>query len=177
MASSPNPTDQNVIVVDFHYNGQFAPKPLVYFDSDSASCKMLTSVHLVHGIPSQAHQNDKQRHLFLPSTRVFSHTPVNEGDYKEFLDLVYANEKRMNVYVDHHNEPIFDWIKAEESESENEDLDEDEDLVIKYSYTVDHEEDDATYPYPTNKTAHDRFLNILFEPTKSEDQDDEYMPP
>ncbi|CAH1415483.1 unnamed protein product [Lactuca virosa] len=102
---------------------------------------------------------------------------MNEGDYKEFLDLVYANDKRMNVYVDHHNEPIFDWIEAEESESENEDLDEDEDSVIQDSYSVDHEEDDANYPFPANKTGHDRFLNILCEPTEIEDQDDEYVPP
>ncbi|CAI9298747.1 unnamed protein product [Lactuca saligna] len=83
----------------------------------------------------------------------------------------------MNVYVDHYNEPIFDWIEAEESESENEDLDEDEDSVIQDSYSVDHEEDDATYPFPANKTVHDRFLNILCEPIESENQDDEYVPP
>nr|KAJ0198278.1 hypothetical protein LSAT_V11C700353360 [Lactuca sativa] len=37
MASSPNPINQNFIVVDFHYNGMFAPKPLVHFDPDRAS--------------------------------------------------------------------------------------------------------------------------------------------
>nr|KAJ0199396.1 hypothetical protein LSAT_V11C600334730 [Lactuca sativa] len=105
------------------------------------------------------------------------HTLVKEGDNKEFLDLAYANDKRMNVYVDHHNEPIFNRFEAEESESENEDLDEDEDSVIQDSYSVDHEEHDATYPFPANKTAHDRFLNILCEPTESKDQDDEYVPP
>nr|KAJ0198349.1 hypothetical protein LSAT_V11C700353350 [Lactuca sativa] len=90
------------------------------------------------------------------------HTLVNESDYKEFLDLAYANDKRMN---------------AKESESENEDLDENEDSIIEDSYTVDHEEDDATYPFLANKIAHDRFLNILFEPTESEDPDDEYLSP
>ncbi|CAI9293269.1 unnamed protein product [Lactuca saligna] len=109
MASSPNPTYQNFIVVDFHYNGQFAPNPLVYFDPDRAS--------------------------------------VRDLDFSGF------------------------------GESENKDLDEDEDSVIQDSYFVDHEEDDATYPFPANKTAHDRFLNILCEPIESEDQDDEYVPP
>ncbi|XP_023772459.1 uncharacterized protein LOC111921112 [Lactuca sativa] len=63
------------------------------------------------------------------------------------------------------------------SGSEHEDLDEDEDSVIQDSYFVDHEEDDAPYPFPANKTAHDRFLNILCEPIESEDQYDEYVPP
>ncbi|CAI9291177.1 unnamed protein product [Lactuca saligna] len=39
MASSPSPTDQNFIVVDFHYNGTFIAKPLVYFDPDRASMR------------------------------------------------------------------------------------------------------------------------------------------
>ncbi|CAI9298249.1 unnamed protein product [Lactuca saligna] len=184
MASSPNPTDQNFIVVDFHYNGQFSPKPLVYFDPDKA---LVRAVHFsgfryekfMEFLHKLTKSRSKDIYFCLPqeSSGLGTHTLVNEGDYKEFLDLAYANDKRMNVYVDHHNEPIFDWIEAEESESENEDLDEDEDSVIQDSYYVDHEEDDATYPFPANKTAHDRFLNILCEPTKSEDQDDEYVPP
>ena len=38
----------------------------------------------------------------------------NNGDYKEFVDMAYVNRKRMNVYVDHHNKPIFDWIEDED---------------------------------------------------------------
>ena len=184
MASSPNPTDQNFIVVNFHYNGQFAPNPLVYFDPDRASVRDVDFsgfgyeqfMEFLHKLTKS---RSKDIYFCLPqeSLGLGIHTLVNDGDYKEFLDLAYANDKRMNVYVDHHNEPIFDWIEAEESESENEDLDEDEDSVIQDSYSVDHEEDDATYPFPANKTAHDRFLNILCEPIESEDQDDEYVPP
>ncbi|CAI9291005.1 unnamed protein product [Lactuca saligna] len=184
MASSPNPTDQNFIVVDFHYNGQFSPNPLVYFDLDRASVRDVDFsgfgyeqfMEFLHKLTKS---RSKDIYFCLPqeSLGLGIHTLVNEGDYKEFLDLAYANDKRMNVYVDHHNEPIFDWIEAEESESENEDLDEDEDSDIQDSYSVDHEEDDATYPFPANKIAHDRFLNILCEPTESEDQDDEYVPP
>nr|KAJ0198725.1 hypothetical protein LSAT_V11C600326040 [Lactuca sativa] len=184
MASSPNPTDQNFIVVDFHYNGQFAPNPLVYFDPDKALVRDVDFsgfgyeqfMEFLHKLTKS---RSKDIYFCLPqeSLSLGIHTLVNEGDYKEFLDLAYANDKRMNVYVDHHNKPIFDWIEAEESESENEDLDEDEDSVIQDSCFVDHEEDDATYPFPANKTAHDRFLNILCEPTKSEDQDDEYVSP
>ncbi|CAI9261293.1 unnamed protein product [Lactuca saligna] len=184
MASSPNPTDQNFIVVDFHYNGQFAPNPLVYFDPNRASVRDVDFSgfgyeQFMEFLHKLTNSRSKDIYFCLPqeSLGLGIHTLVNNGDYKEFLDLAYANDKRMNVYVDHHNEPIFDWIEAEESESENEDLDEDEDSVIQDSYSVDHEEDDATYPFPANKTARDRFLNILCEPIESEDQDDEYVPP
>ncbi|CAH1414593.1 unnamed protein product [Lactuca virosa] len=84
------------------------------------------------------------------------HTPVNDGDYKEFLDLAYANERRMNVYVDHYNEPIFEWIKEEENEDQDYSCEEDEDSILSDTYSVDHEEDNAEYPFPANKTMGDR---------------------
>ncbi|CAH1423393.1 unnamed protein product [Lactuca virosa] len=118
MASSPNPTDQNFIVVDFHYNVRLG-----------------------------AHKLTKSR-----SKDIYFCLP------QESLGL--------GIHT-----------LAEESESENEDIDEYEDSVIQDSYSVDHKENDATYPFPANKTAHDRFLNVLCEPTESEDQDDEYVPP
>nr|KAJ0187859.1 hypothetical protein LSAT_V11C900456390 [Lactuca sativa] len=39
MASSQCPTNRNFIVVDFHYNGTFAPNPLVYFDPGRLSVR------------------------------------------------------------------------------------------------------------------------------------------
>ncbi|CAH1445841.1 unnamed protein product [Lactuca virosa] len=89
------------------------------------------------------------------------HTLVNDGDYKEFLDLAYANERRMNVYVDHYNEPIFEWIEEEENEDQDYSCVEDEDSVLSDTYSVDHEEDDVEYPFSANKTMGDMFLNKL----------------
>nr|KAJ0200555.1 hypothetical protein LSAT_V11C600328780 [Lactuca sativa] len=179
----------NVSVIDhieLHYSGfplQWSVC-IVYFDPDRASMRDVDFgafgyEQFMEFLRKLTKSRSKNIHLCLPqeSLGMGIHTLVNEGDYKEVLDLAYANDKRMNVYVDHHNAPIFEWIEAEESESENEDLDEDEDSVIPYTYYVDHEEDDATYPFPANKTTHVRFLNILCEPTESEDQDDEYVPP
>ncbi|CAH1444826.1 unnamed protein product [Lactuca virosa] len=108
MASSP-PSDRNFIVVDFHYNGTFAPNPLVYFDPDRAS--------------------------------------------------------------------IRDWIEDEVSEDEDDNCQEDEDSVLSDAYYVDHEEDDAFYPFPANKTVNDRFLNNLCQDTVNGDEDDEYVLP
>ncbi|CAI9293205.1 unnamed protein product [Lactuca saligna] len=103
------------------------------------------------------------------------HTLVNDGDYKEFLDLAYANERRMNVYVDHCNEPIFEWIEDEENEDQDYSCEEDEDSVFSETYSVDHEEDDVEYPFPANKTKGDRFLNKLCVDTL--DEGVEYVEP
>ncbi|CAI9267541.1 unnamed protein product [Lactuca saligna] len=156
-----------------------APKPLVYFDPDRASVRDVDFsafgyewfMEFLHKL---TRTTTKYIYLCLPQESLGqgNHTLVNEVDYKEFLDLAYANDKRINVYVGHHSENISNWIEVGISESENKDLYEDED-----SYIVDHEEDDATYPFPAKKIAHDRFLNILCEPTESEDQDDKYVPP
>ncbi|CAI9287259.1 unnamed protein product [Lactuca saligna] len=110
MASSPNPTDQNFIVVDFHYNGQFAPNPLVYFDPDRASVRDVD---------------------------------FSGFGYEQFMEFLHKLTNR----------------------------------EAKTSISAFHKKDDATYPFPANKTARDRFLNILCEPIESEDQDDEYVPP
>ncbi|CAI9302415.1 unnamed protein product [Lactuca saligna] len=83
------------------------------------------------------------------------HTWVNDGDYKEFLDLAYANEMRMNV-------------------------EEDEDSVLLDTYYVDHEEDDVEYPFLANTTMGDRFLNKLCLHTVNIDdvyEDVEYVEP
>ncbi|CAH1452985.1 unnamed protein product [Lactuca virosa] len=108
------------------------------------------------------------------------HTLVNDGDYKEFLDLAYANERRMNVYVDHQNEPIFEWIEEGENEDQDYNCEEDEDSVLSDTYSVDHEEDDAEYLFSTNKTMGDRFLNKLCLHTVNVDdvyEDVQYVEP
>ncbi|CAH1433244.1 unnamed protein product [Lactuca virosa] len=96
------------------------------------------------------------------------------------LDMAYANGKRMNVHVDHLNEPIFNWIDAEEPEETNEDevqnYEEDKDSVFSDSCSVDHEEDDASYPFAANKTVDERFLKILCPPTPSNEDDENVLP-
>ncbi|CAI9262488.1 unnamed protein product [Lactuca saligna] len=140
MASSECPTDRNFIVVDFHYNGMFAPNPLKLTRTRS-----------------------KDIYFYLPQESLSQgiHTLVYDGDYKEILDLAYANERRMNVYVDHYNEPIFEWIEEKENEDQDYSCEEDEDSILSDTYSIDHEEDDVEYPFPANKTMGDRFLYKL----------------
>ncbi|CAH1445395.1 unnamed protein product [Lactuca virosa] len=168
MASSQCPTDRNFIVVDFHYNGTFAPNPLVYFDPDRQSVgdvdfSAFKYEEFMEFLQKLTRTRSKDIYLCLPQESLSQgiHTLVNDGDYKEFLDLAYANERRMNVYVDHYNEPIFEWIEEEENEDQDYSCEDDEDSVLSDTYYVDHEEDDAEYPFPANKTMGDRFLNKL----------------
>ncbi|CAH1422971.1 unnamed protein product [Lactuca virosa] len=182
MASSHCPVDRNFIVVDFHYNGTFAPNPLVYFDPDRQSVgdvnfSAFEYEEFMEFLQKLTRTRSKDIYFCLPQESLSQgiHTLVNDGDYKEFLDLTYANERRMNVYVDHYNEPVFEWIKEEENEDQDYSCEEDEDSVLSETYSVDHEEDDVEYPFPANKTKGDRFLNKLCLHTL--DEDVEYVEP
>ncbi|CAH1425992.1 unnamed protein product [Lactuca virosa] len=163
MASSQCPTDRNFIVVDFHYNGTFAPNPLVYFDPDRQSVRdvdfsAFDYEEFMEFLQKLTRSKSKDIYFCLSQESLSQgiHTLVNDDDYKEFLDLAYANERRMNVYVDQYNEPIFEWIEEEENEDQDYSCEEDEDSVFPDTYYVDHEEDDAEYPFLANKTMGDR---------------------
>lgn len=61
----------------------------------------------------------------------------NEGDYREFIDVGNGRHaKRINVYIDQYNEPVFNWI-------EDENLDED-DATIEYE-NLEGEVDDSRF--------------------------------
>ncbi|CAI9297346.1 unnamed protein product [Lactuca saligna] len=97
------------LTVDFHYNKMFAPNPLVYLDPIR-----ITYERLAEGI-----------------RRI-----DNDADYFEFIEDGYMakNELRMNVYIDHQNEPIVDWADKEMLTG-----DEVSDLVYTFDKTVDDE--------------------------------------
>nr|KAJ0188959.1 hypothetical protein LSAT_V11C800416280 [Lactuca sativa] len=162
MALSEYPTDRNFIVVNFHYNVTFAPNPLVYVDPDRQSVgdvdfSAFEYEEFMEFLQKLTSTRRKDIYSCLPQESLSQriHTMVNDGDYKEFLDLVYANERRVNVYVDHYNELIFEWIEEEENEDQDYSCEEDEDSILSDTYSVDHEEDDAEYPFPPNKTMGD----------------------
>ncbi|CAI9286816.1 unnamed protein product [Lactuca saligna] len=152
----------------FPLHGTFAPNPLVYFDPDKTLVRDIDfSVFEYKEFLEFRHKltitRSKDIYFCLPQESLSQeiHTLVNEGDYKKNLDLAYANERRMNVYVDHQNEPIFEWIGEEEIEDEDYNCEEDEESVLSNTYSVDHVEDDVEYPFPINKTMGERFLNKL----------------
>nr|KAJ0214107.1 hypothetical protein LSAT_V11C400181220 [Lactuca sativa] len=53
--------------------------------------------------------------------RVGLEIDMNDCDFSEFLEDINGM-KRLDVYVDHHHEPLFDWIQEEEVDLEDDDL-------------------------------------------------------
>ncbi|KAI3701118.1 hypothetical protein L2E82_45763 [Cichorium intybus] len=163
--------ESTLLTVDVHYNGTFGPKPLVYFDPDRASVRDIDFSGMGYSefiifLEKLTRKQCKNVYFCLPQERLAEgiHILHNDGDYKEFLEMGYNNGKRISVYVDHYNEPIFDWIEDELQEDEtnedgNQDCEEDVDSVISDTISVDHEEDGDVVS--TNKTKGDKFLNIL----------------
>ena len=157
------------VKVDVYYNGTFVPKPLLYFDPDittisDVDLRELDFEAFMELLSKVTRMSCVDVYFCLPDESLGEgiHSLYNDGDYREFLEMGYNNGKRMKVYVDQYNEPIFDWIEADDGEEEgSEDLDceEDEDSVFSDPESVDHEEDgelDAN-----NHTTTDQFLNIL----------------
>ncbi|CAH1416926.1 unnamed protein product [Lactuca virosa] len=121
MAYASTRSDRNFIMVDVHSNAMFAPNPLVYFDPDRASVRDIDFsgfgyLEFIDFLERLTRMRCKDVYFCLPQDSLSQGIRIlnNNGDYKEFVDMAYVNGKRMNVYVDHHNEPIFDWIEDEE---------------------------------------------------------------
>ncbi|CAI9303419.1 unnamed protein product [Lactuca saligna] len=72
-------------------------------------------------------------------------TPLkNDDDYRRFLDAAHGNEGKINVYIDHYNDSVLDWIEEEKEEKsvDSESSDEDKDSVMSDALSVDHEPDE-----------------------------------
>ncbi|CAH1430084.1 unnamed protein product [Lactuca virosa] len=145
--------NQAFLKVDLHYNGTFMPNPLVYF---APECKhvyyCIREVRLSEGLQ----------------------TLQNECDYSEFLEVANAN-RHVDVYIDHDNEPIFEWIQKEEPDDEELVYsEEDVDSVLADDENCEHEEDESVTSSKRifKRTYNDKFLNKLC-PVVVADEDEE----
>ncbi|CAI9260746.1 unnamed protein product [Lactuca saligna] len=70
------------------------------------------------------------------------HAIQNDCDFNEFLEDMNG-KKRLDVYVDHHHEPLFDWIQEEEADLEDEELVsiDDVDSILEDGLKVEHNDD------------------------------------
>ncbi|CAH1435313.1 unnamed protein product [Lactuca virosa] len=179
--SSTVMTNGSSLIVDVHYNGVFSPNPLVYFDPDIASVRdvyfnaMVFSDFITFLEKLTKKINFKDVYYCIPHERLSEGLGVsqNEGDYREFLEVGNGSqEKRINVYIDQYNEPIFDWIEEEnpdEYDSVVEDEDEVDESTFSYAILPDHEDDEVV---SSKKPLDDSFLNALCPNKKSEDSSD-----
>ena len=185
MASSSS--NQNCLVVEVYFNGMFLWKPLTYFDPDrkivrDVDFKGFSHSDFIAFLEKLTRTKCNDVYCCLPQDSLSEgiHAIQNDGDYKEFLDMGYANGNRIDVYVDHYNKPLFDWIEAEEVEEErNTQVDPisetDDDSVLSEACSFDHEEDEVQTT--TNKRVNDDFLNILCPPSPTHEEEDANVVP
>lgn len=154
-------------IVDVHYQGLFTPTPLIYFDGVKASVPQTVVKKMNFGdfIPFlEKLTNERCRDVYYCPHEVRLsdglHAIQNDCDFNEFLEDM-NEKKRLDVYVDHHHEPLFDWIQEEEAELEDEDLVsiDDVDSILEDGLKAQHVEDDEVISLKRN--FNDPFLNKL----------------
>ncbi|CAH1423289.1 unnamed protein product [Lactuca virosa] len=159
------------LTIDFHYNGMFAPNPLVYLDPIRMSVRdvdfdgmnyrefVLWVTKLTRGNCDNLYYCSSHERLAEGIRRI-----GNDADYFEFIEDGYMakNELRMNVYINHQNEPILDWADKEVlTGDEVSELveDDDTDSYISDIMECEHEPDEGVHTF--DKTVDDEFLNKL----------------
>ncbi|CAI9266035.1 unnamed protein product [Lactuca saligna] len=152
------------LTVYLHYNGLFAPKPLVYLNAVVSICDVdfgamdfkdfnLFIAKLIEGSCDNVYYCTRNEPLAEGIRRI-----TNDADYFEFIETGYSDEAglRMNVYIDHENEPVLDWAN-DEGHYFDEDLDDDKDSQLSEDIPYEHEADD--YIPSLDKTIGDEFLH------------------
>ncbi|CAH1413589.1 unnamed protein product [Lactuca virosa] len=115
-------------IVDVHYNGVFAPTPLMYFNGVKASVPytVVNKMNFPDFIPFlEKLTNGRCKDVYYCPHEVRLseglHVIQNDCDFNEFLEDI-NEKKRLDMYVDHYHEPLFGWIQEEEADLEDEDL-------------------------------------------------------
>nr|KAJ0200874.1 hypothetical protein LSAT_V11C600339580 [Lactuca sativa] len=115
-------------IVDVHYNGAFTPTLLMYFNGVNASVPytVVNKMKFPDFIPFlEKRTKGRCRDVYycLHEVRLSEglHVIQNDCDFNDFLENI-NEKKRLDVYVDHHHEPLFDLIQEEEVDLEDDNL-------------------------------------------------------
>ncbi|CAI9266554.1 unnamed protein product [Lactuca saligna] len=168
----------------------FINKPLIYFDPDKKEIMYADFKEMGYD-EFIAHLNVITRRMckdvyYCPDGQTLCQGLAalhNECDYHEFHECLHE-KKKVNVYVDHMHEPLFDWIEMEEPKIEddiNSKADEDVDSMLINKDCWEHEVDDEDFSMKRATTTiqnKDRFSNKLC-PNVEEEEDSnvEQLPP
>ncbi|CAI9259609.1 unnamed protein product [Lactuca saligna] len=170
-------------VVEVWYNGMFINKPPIYFDPDKKEIMYADFMEMGYA-KFIAHLNVITRRMckdvyYCLDGQTWCQGLAalhNECDYHEFHECLHE-KKKVNVYVDHMHEPLFDdWIEMEEPEIKddtNSKADEDVDSMLIDKDCWEHEVDDEDFSMKRATTTiqnKDRFLNKLC-PNVEEEED------
>nr|KAJ0185495.1 hypothetical protein LSAT_V11C900465470 [Lactuca sativa] len=154
-------------IVDVHYNEVFTPTPLMYFDGVKAYVPytVVNKMNFPDFIPFlEKLTNGRCRDVYYCPHEVRLserlHAIQNDCDFNKFLEDI-NEKKRLDVYVDHHHEPLFDCIQEGEADLEDDDLVsiDDVDSILEDGMKVEHVEDDEVISLRRN--FNDQFLNKL----------------
>ncbi|CAI9282040.1 unnamed protein product [Lactuca saligna] len=171
------------LTVYVHYNGLFAPKPLVYLNSvvvsitdvdfggmDLKDFKLFIE-KLIEGSCDNVYYCTRNEPLAEGIRRI-----GNDADYYEFIETGYSDEVglTMNVYIDHENEHVLDWadmevVKDDEGNYSEPDVDDDKESQLSDDIPYEHEADG--YIPSLDKTVGDEFLRRVLGISK--DKNDE----
>ncbi|CAH1427710.1 unnamed protein product [Lactuca virosa] len=144
--------------VDVHYHGTFVPNPLVYFAPGvlrlSEDANEFIFSDFIKYVEKLIDFQCKHVYFYIPKARLSEglQTLQNECDYSEFLEVANAH-KHVDVYINHDNEPIFEWIQKEERDSEELMYSEEPTIIFKRTYN-------------------DKFLNKLCPVVVAEEDED-----
>ncbi|CAI9291411.1 unnamed protein product [Lactuca saligna] len=159
------------LTVYVHYNGLFAPKPLVYLNSvvvsiadvdfggmDLKDFKLFIE-KLIEGSCDNVYYCTRNEPLAEGIRRI-----GNDADYYEFIETGYSDEVglTMNVYIDHENEPVLDWanmevVEDDEGHYSEPDVGDDKESQLSDDIPYEHEADG--YIPSLDKTVGDEFLH------------------
>ncbi|CAI9288416.1 unnamed protein product [Lactuca saligna] len=143
------------LTVYVHYNGLFAPKPLVYLNSvvvsiadvdfggmDLKDFKLFIE-KLIEGSCDNVYYCTRNEPLVEGIRRI-----GNDADYYEFIETGYSDEVglTMNVYIDHENELVLDWadmevVEDDEGHYSEPDVDDDKESQLFDDIPYEHEAD------------------------------------
>ncbi|CAI9278978.1 unnamed protein product [Lactuca saligna] len=152
MAGPSNAKGSTYIQVDVHYDGMFSPIPhLIYYlnqktsitDVDFGGLNFKEFIHVLEDVTKG--KCPVVYYCLGHKSMRDGLTPLkNDDDYRRFLDVAHGNEGKINVYIDHYNDSVLDWIEEEKEEKnvDSESSDEDKDSVMSDALSVDHEPDE-----------------------------------
>ncbi|CAI9285469.1 unnamed protein product [Lactuca saligna] len=171
------------LTVYVHYNGLFAPKPLVYLNVVVASISdvdfgamdlkefKLFIAMLIEGRCDNVHYYTRNEPLTEGIRRI-----GNDVDYYEFIETGYSDEVglTMNVYIDHENEVVLDWADMEVLEDDEgqyfePDVDDDKDSQLSDDIPYEHEVNG--YIPSLDKIVGDEFLHRVSGISKDKNDD------
>jgi len=107
---------------------------------------VLDFITFLHGITKT-----KCKHIYycLPHEKLSEGLGIiqNDGDYREFVECGEGSpRKKIDVYLDHFNEPLFDWIEMEDPDEDEADVSveaEEEESVFSDAVKTEHELDEV----------------------------------